>query len=630
LTLLSQLGRGIAEAFAWSPDGAQLAVASATGVYLYQADTLEEIQVIGQGLWVTSIAFSRNGQQLALGLRNGGARVWDFPTSAFSRSLEGSNAAVTSMDFSPDGSQLAIGRVDSTLWIWRLTDGQVRHRLRGHSDRVTMVAYGVQPLDATPGGHMLVTASRDGTILAWNSGTGSSLAYFNQHQQPVNAAIFAPLPPGVEAVNEKLATAGEDGTIRFWLPQQNLPILTMQAFAPSGNVLPEAVGIRTIAFTSDGGVLASGDSVGNIALWNAITGEPYRAFQVYRNSPVRQLAFRPGTTFLGSLGDDGIIRIWNGNPAANVDQTEPEPLASLDQFSGAVYALAAQPEGNILASAHGDGAIRLWDLSNGEYLAALRGHNGSVTALAYSPDGSRLVSGGRDGSLRIWDSSSVPEVQNEALSVLLGHRNMVLDVVFSPDGSRVVSSGADGTVRLWEIQAGRQISTLRTGQDWVNSLAFSSDGQYLAAGDERGVLQIWEGISSVSPVQSGEPFQAQEGAILGLAFAREDNLLASSGDDSVINLWEVNTSTQRYTLSGHTQRVTDLIFIHASGLLASSDAGGYLYLWQLPNPVPYFQFQEPWPVAALASGLPLSSEHLLLISGSSDGTLRLWGLNLVP
>ena len=633
--LLTRLGRGSPEMIAWAPDGRNLAVATTSGVYLFDGDTLAEVQTIGEEVWATSLAYSRDGTKLAIGGRDGSVRVWNFENQAFDRTLEGATGPVSSLSFSAEGDQLAIGRLDSTLWIWRLSDGLVRYRLRGHSDRITAVAFGVQPMGATPGGHMLASASRDGTVLAWNSGTGHSVALFNQHEGPVNTLLFAPLPPGVDAESEKLATAGADGTIRFWAPQNDILILTMYAFGPPGEVLPENTSIQALAFTSDGGLMVSGDNHGNIALWNGITGEPYRAFQAYRRRPVRQLAFRPGTTTLASLGEDGTVRFWNANPTVNLGEVEVEPIRTLDVFTGAVNDLDVDAVSGRLAAAYADGAVRLWDLHNGTLLATLRAHTGPVNAVAFNASGSQLASGGQDGSVRIWNLASLPppnspaSLQPDPLQYsLLGHQNVILDVIFSRDGSRVFSGSADGTLRTWDPITGRPIDTLRTGRDWIESLAVNPTGSRLAVADERGVIQFWDTTSLVSPLSLPDVLSAHGQPLLALDYSPDGDLLVSGGEDALIDVWDTAQAERLRSLSGSTHRISGLDFDPTGQFLASGSSAGTVRIWSPDQESALFSFQEPWPLADVAFGHQLDTQDALLLTASSDGTIGIWSVSL--
>jgi predicted nucleic acid-binding Zn ribbon protein len=69
---LARWGKGIIYQLAYSPDGKLLAVATTIGIYLYDANTLDEVRFIDTGTWVYSVAFSPDGSLLASG-------SWDKP-----------------------------------------------------------------------------------------------------------------------------------------------------------------------------------------------------------------------------------------------------------------------------------------------------------------------------------------------------------------------------------------------------------------------------------------------------------------------------------------------------------------------------------------------------------------------
>ena len=105
-----------------------------------------------------------------------------------------------------------------------------------------------------------------------------------------------------------------------------------------------------------------------------------------------------------------------------------------------VNGLAYSPSGELMATAHGDGSVRLWDAGSGEERARLAGEGGSVWSVAFSPDGQLVASGSDDGSVRLWRvrvallldngpaSSPRAALISEALKRLWGLRIDGLDV----------------------------------------------------------------------------------------------------------------------------------------------------------------------------------------------------------
>src|SRR5262249_12361117 len=70
-----------------------------------------------------------------------------------------------------------------------------------------------------------------------------------------------------------------------------------------------------------------------------------------------------------------------------------------------VDAVAFHPDGKRLATADGQGTIKLWDFATGRQLRTYRGHSSNFTGMVFSPDGRFLVTANWDGTSRIWDAT---------------------------------------------------------------------------------------------------------------------------------------------------------------------------------------------------------------------------------
>src|SRR5262249_20339111 len=109
-------------------------------------------------------------------------------------------------------------------------------------------------------------------------------------------------------------------------------------------------------------------------------------------------------------------------------------------------------------------AVKVWEAGTGKENLAflLKGHRGEAIRVALSPDGQRLASASEDGAVKLWDLAAGQETRT-----LWGHARAVSALSFSPDGQRLASASYDGVVKVWDVNTGGLAFSLPGHRDLV-------------------------------------------------------------------------------------------------------------------------------------------------------------------
>jgi predicted NACHT family NTPase len=365
--------------------------------------------------------------------------------------------------------------------------------------------------------------------------------------------------------------------------------------------------VQSVAFSSNGKVLATGDNDGAVRLWDIRTGKEILTCKEHR-SWVYSVAFSPDSKILASASYDQTVKLWDANSGLC--------FKTLQGHTDWIISVAFHPQGNFVATGSYDRTIKLWDVSTGTCLQSFGGHSHRVTSVTFHPQGNLIATGSFDQTVSLWDTYT-----GECLKTFYGHISKVCSVAFCPQGNLIASASADSTVKLWDVDTGECLTTISHGHsNEVRSIQFHPKGNVIICGRSDGRISIW----NIKTGQCLNNFHQHFSNILSLAVSPQGNLIASASADSTVKLWDIDTGECFITLLGHTNRLCSVTFSPNNRLIASGGDDHMVRLWDVNTAAcsKIFQGHDDW-----VNAVAYSPSGKLIASASDDKTVKIWDIS---
>jgi eukaryotic-like serine/threonine-protein kinase len=426
---------------------------------------------------ITALAISPDGQILATGagFTETDIKFWEVPSFRPLGELSGHERWIVGLKFSPDGQTLASGSADQTVRLWDVATRSSKWVSRRLPQEVWRVCF-------APDGRRLFSGSSDGWIHRWSLGAPQTPSDVWSCQAELKPMTVAPDGKQFAGIRQGGVCVGEarDGALASPLPELG-----------ANNTC--------LLFSSDGQSLFAGTQAGEVQVWSIplrrlLRTLPGSAEPVWRLRQDAQgcLLVVGQWKYDVKTGFPCRIRVWNVS-----DWQAPKSWI----ISGLGLAYAVSPDGRWLATGHGYGPVQLRNLSGRSGTNAVALAAGTTTDVAFSPDGRLLAASNQEGTVKVWEVSTLHELTPPDFRA---HHRPVWTLTFSPDSRRLATAGdGEEALKLWDVATWEALITLERKGETLSQLAFSADGNQLAAGNSKGDVLFWR-VPSLADIEAKE------------------------------------------------------------------------------------------------------------------------------
>lgn len=324
-----------------------------------------------------SVQFSPDGKLLASGgsYPDNTIHLWNVETGEVLHSLRGHYSGVRSVAFSPDGNTLASSGWDGLLHLWDAETGKLKLTNNEHTSVVHSVAFNSSK-------NILATGGDEGFIRLWDIQTGEILGNFNTKSSRVTSLEFLENSPYLIS-----GTDEPDFSVQIW---------NIETWKETHTLLGHYSFSQELALSPDEKLFASGGALGDntLRVWDLEANGVFLYAIDGHTRSVKSVAFSHDGTLIASGDGKGTLRLIN--------VATGEVQHSIQAHSCAITALFFSEKGNELVSVDCNGNIRFWDKENGSLLQEISTKEAEIVKIGFYDDD--LVVAYKDGSLWFYNS----------------------------------------------------------------------------------------------------------------------------------------------------------------------------------------------------------------------------------
>jgi WD40 repeat protein len=594
-------GQMAGNALAVTPDGTEVVAAHTDGVIRVWSVAAADLRLAlpANPDSIQAVAVAPDGKAIASGSSKG--RIMAF---------DGMTGAVVA-DYQPtEGSVIALG-FDRNGTIWSLSaDNVLAARDPGGAVR-TIPLPGAQIMSAvisagaaSAAEPLIVVGDKRGFIRRIDPATGADLKAFAADKLAIGAIALDSTGTMVAewGSNDRyVGTPDPCMCVRVWSldTQQKLhELIESPGFPGSGN----------LAFAPDGSHIAIG-AMDGIKVWTLNGGAVIKQPKVGIEGAVSAVAFSRDSREILAIG--GNLRRYSAETA--------KPIAWLQGHASAILAMAYSRDGQWIASAGIDGAVRIQDAASGAEAEVITGLSRGLTSIAFDASGQSLMGCTLDGNAVVLDRRK-PDAPPLRLDVPAAEGTADQCASLDPATGEIAALN-NGNVSLFTLSGDLERQT-EIGDGKARGVVFSPDGSALAMADDTGTISLYQaGYAGFGEPVTLAPSIERE---TSMAISPNNRLLAAVADTRV-EIWDTGRPGAPVHQVTLTQPGKNLVFSPDGQLIAIGGYGGVVVVDAISGKIvaelnPY-QTYLSW-----AQAVAIDPTGTRLVVGMSEAMIKAYSL----
>jgi WD40 repeat protein len=321
---------------------------------------------------------------------------------------------------------------------------------------------------------------------------------------------------------------------------------------------------------------------------------------------VNSIAFDKNLTLMATADGNGKIKLWNKDGSQNKKfQVDLNTKINSVRFS---------PDDTTIAIAGDNGFVRIWDLKTTLWHEFNAHPHSGVRNIRFGnkKDSDLMVTSGHDGNVKLW--SKKDKLPKEPIKSWLAHPGGVEVVTLSKDDNFLLTGGNDKVAKLWD-RNGKLLAKFTDHKKAVKSVRFSPNSQEVITASEDDTIKRWDRDGSLN-----RTIKAGQGGINSVEYY--DSQLITAGNNGTIKIWDLQ-SDKPTTIQAHNGRIETMRLNKDNTLTTAGQKDGIVKTWKLPDQQNQSKIILTGHTKSVNS-VRFSPDNKLVVTASSDGTVKLW------